>query len=265
MVDKYTFGLLFILQCWSLSAGEMSSESEKDKERLVQAAKTFFFHMQDLASFTNALTELFNSNMNTQIFLIAMKEDGCVKDVFEQMLRIFKEMHSAVEAMQDKMQSEPICSKIATAVSSMAEKSSSLKEFQQSAKEMLKNVQTPAIVSVLNSGNILKGLESSLSLLMRYPIMNLQFNDFYSKDTKEQPDASTSEKSPSPGPSKATTTDNLKKLQDTLNTGTAKNTLKSAADQLEQIVKTLQPILEILQKAIKTIETKFSGFKKANN
>uniref|UniRef100_A0A8C3WRN1 Chromosome 12 open reading frame 60 n=1 Tax=Catagonus wagneri TaxID=51154 RepID=A0A8C3WRN1_9CETA len=243
----------------------MSSESEKDKERLVQAAKTFFFHMQDLASFTNALTKLFNSSLNTQIFLITMKEDGCVKDVFEQMLRIFKEMQSAVEAMQDKMQSETLCSKIATAVCSVAEKSSSLKEFQHSAKEMLKNVQTPVLFSVLNSGNILESLESSLSLLMKYPIMNLQLNDFYRKDTKEHPDASTSEKSPSPGPSKATTTDNLKQLQDALNTENAKDTLKSAADQLEQIVKTMQPILEILQKAVKTMETKSSVFKKASN
>ncbi|TEA28825.1 hypothetical protein DBR06_SOUSAS4010036, partial [Sousa chinensis] len=61
----------------------MSSGSENDKERLVQAAKTFFFHMHDLASLTNALTELFNSSMNTQIFLMAVKEDGNVKDVFE--------------------------------------------------------------------------------------------------------------------------------------------------------------------------------------
>ncbi|XP_054941462.1 uncharacterized protein C12orf60 homolog isoform X1 [Physeter macrocephalus] len=142
----------------------MSSGSEKDKERLVQAAKTFFFHMQDLASFTNALTELFNSSMNTQIFLMAVKEDGNVKDVFEQMLKTFKEMQSAVVAKQDKMQSEALCSKIATATCSMLEKSSSVKEWQQPAKEMFKNVHTPVIASVLNNGNILESLESSLSL-----------------------------------------------------------------------------------------------------
>ena len=66
----------------------MSSESEKDKERLIQAAKTFFFYMQDLASFTNALTKLFNSSMSTQILLMTVKEDGNVKAVFEQMLKI---------------------------------------------------------------------------------------------------------------------------------------------------------------------------------
>ncbi|KAM9071475.1 LOW QUALITY PROTEIN: uncharacterized protein C12orf60 homolog [Megaptera novaeangliae] len=240
----------------------MSSGSEKDK-RLIQAAKTFFFHMQDLASSTNALTELFNSSMNTQIFLTAVKEDGNVKDVFE-MLKTFKEMQSAVVA-QDKMQSEPLCSKIATAMCSMLEKSSSVKELQQSAKEMFKNVHTPVIASVLNNGNILESLESSLSLLMKYPIMNRQLSDFYRKDTKEQSGDTTSEKSPSPGPSKATTIDTLKKLQDALNTENAKDTIESAAEQMEQIVKTMGAILEILQKATKTMETKFSVFKKAKD
>ncbi|XP_024589073.1 uncharacterized protein C12orf60 homolog [Neophocaena asiaeorientalis asiaeorientalis] len=243
----------------------MSSGSEKDKERLVQAAKTFVFHMHDLVSFTNALTELFNSSMNTQISLMAVKEDGNVKDVFEQMLKTFKEMQSAVVAKQDRMQSEPLCSKIATAMCSMLEKSSSVKELQQSAKGMFKNVPTPAIASVLNNGNIPESLESSLSLLMKYPIMNLQLSDIYRKDTKEQSDDTTSEKSPSPGPSKATTIDTLKKLQDALNTENAKDTIESAADQMEQIVKTMRPILEILQKAIKTMETKVSVFKKAKD
>ncbi|XP_007107820.2 uncharacterized protein C12orf60 homolog isoform X3 [Physeter macrocephalus] len=243
----------------------MSSGSEKDKERLVQAAKTFFFHMQDLASFTNALTELFNSSMNTQIFLMAVKEDGNVKDVFEQMLKTFKEMQSAVVAKQDKMQSEALCSKIATATCSMLEKSSSVKEWQQPAKEMFKNVHTPVIASVLNNGNILESLESSLSLLMKNPIMNLQLSDFCRKDTEEQSDDTTSEKSPSPGPSKATTIDTLKKLQDALNTENAKDTIESAADHMEQIVRIMGPILEILQKAIKTMETKFSVFKKSKD
>ena len=73
----------------------------------------------------------------------------------------------------------------------------------------------------------------------------------------------TSEKSP--GPSKATTIDALKKLQDALNIENAKYTIKSAADQMEQIVKTMGPILEVLQKAMKTMETKFSVFKKPRN
>ncbi|XP_070227239.1 uncharacterized protein C12orf60 homolog [Bos mutus] len=238
----------------------MSSESEKDKERFIQAAKTFFFHMQDVASFTNALTKLFNSSMSTQILLMTVKEDGNVKNVFEQMLRIFKEMQSVVAAKQDPMQSEPLSSKIATAMFSMVEKSNNIRELQQSTKEMFKNVQSPIIASVLNSGNILESLESSLLLLMKYPIMNLQLSDFY---RKEQSDATTSEKSP--GPSKATTIDALKKLQDVLNIENAKYTIKSAADQMEQIVKTMGPILEVLQKAIKAMETKFSVFKKPRN
>ena len=61
----------------------MSSESGKDKERLVQVVKTFFFHMQAFASFTNTLTELFNSSMNNQVTWMAVKEDGYIKDVFK--------------------------------------------------------------------------------------------------------------------------------------------------------------------------------------
>ncbi|XP_008539766.1 uncharacterized protein C12orf60 homolog [Equus asinus] len=243
----------------------MSSESEKDKERLFQAAKTFFFQIQDLASSTNTLTELFNSSMDAQIILMAVKEDGHVKDVFEQMLNIFKEMQSAVDAKQEKMQKEPLCSKIAAAVCSVVEKSTTVKELQQSAKEMFKNVPIPIMVSALSGSSILGNLESSLSFLMKYPIMNLRLSDFYRKDTKPQSDASTSEKSPSSGLPKTTTVDTLKKVQDALKTENAENTIELAADQLEKIVSAMGPILEILQKAIKTMEGKISVSKKADN
>ncbi|XP_036108903.1 uncharacterized protein C12orf60 homolog [Molossus molossus] len=243
----------------------MSSESEKDKERLVQVAKTFFLHMQDIASFTNTLTEFFNRSMNTQIILMAVKEDGYIKDIFEQMLRIVKEMKSVVEAKDDKMQKKPLFSSIATAMSSVVEKSANVKELQQSAKEGFKSVPLPIIASLLNSGNILASLESSLSLLIKYPIMNLQLSDFDRKDTKELSDATTSQKSPSADPSKTTSIDTVKKLQDVLKTENAKNTIESAADQLEQIVKTMGPALEGLQKTVKTMEKNISGLKKAND
>ncbi|XP_025735435.1 uncharacterized protein C12orf60 homolog [Callorhinus ursinus] len=243
----------------------MSSESEKDKERLVQAAKTFFFHMQDLVAFTNTLIELFNSTMNTQIHSMAVKEHDNVKNVFEQIFTIFKEMQSVLEAKYDQMQKEPLCSKIATAVCSMVEKNTNVKELQQSAKEMFRNVQTPIIVAALNSSNILSSLESSFSLLMTYPIMNLQLSDLYRKDTEDQSDANTSEKNKSLGQSKIGIVDILKKLQDALKAEHVKNTIESAADQLEQIVKTMGPILEVLKKAISTMESKIPVPKKAND
>lgn len=76
----------------------MSSELEKEKERLAQATEMFFFHTQDLASFTNTLVELFNSSMNAQIVSMALTEDVNTKDVFEQMFSIFKERQSIVNA-----------------------------------------------------------------------------------------------------------------------------------------------------------------------
>ncbi|XP_037594291.1 uncharacterized protein C12orf60 homolog [Cebus imitator] len=243
----------------------MSSESEKDKERLIQAAKMLFFHVQDLASVTNTLTELFNHNMNTQILLMAVKNNSSLKDFFEQMLKIFKEMQSVMDAKQDKIQKESLCSKVAMAMCSMAEKSTNVEELHQSAKEVFKSARTPVIISVLNSSNILGSLESSLSRLMKFPIMNLQLSDFYTEDTKEQSDVSTSERSRSPGPSKTTMIDTLKKLQDALKTEDSKNPVESAADLLEQIVKAMGPILEILQKAIKTVEMNISVFKKASD
>ncbi|XP_004693192.1 PREDICTED: uncharacterized protein C12orf60 homolog [Condylura cristata] len=236
----------------------MSSQSEKDKERLVQAAKMFFFQMQDISFFTKTLTDLFNSSMNTQIILKAVKEDGYVKDVFEQMLIIFKEMQFVVDAKYSRRQKEPLCSQMATAMRSVVEKSTNVKELQQSAKQMFRNIRALITVSVLNSGNILECLESSLSLLMKYPIMNLQLSDFYRKDTEEQSDASTSEESSSLVLSEVITVDTLKKLQDTLKTENTRNIIVSAADHLEQIVRTMRPILEILQRTIKGMETKIS-------
>lgn len=100
------------------------------------------------------------------------------------------------------MQKELLCSQIAMALCSRLEKSAKAKELQKSANEGFREVQTPLIVSVLNDSNIPESLESSLLLLMKYPIMNLQWSDLYRKDTKDQSDATTSEKSSGPGPSK---------------------------------------------------------------
>lgn len=243
----------------------MSSKSEKDKERLIQAAKTFFLHIQDFAAVTNTLTELFNSCMNSQIISMAVKEDSYVKEVFEQMVRIFKEMQSVVAAKDDNTQKPPIFSKIATAMCTVVEKNTNVKELQQSPRENLTQVHIPFIVSLMSSGNIISSLESALSLLMMHPIMSLQLRDFYRKDTKEQSDATTSEQSSSAGPSKVSTVDNVKKLQDALKIANAKNTIESAAEQLEQIVKNMRPTLEILQKAIQTLEISAYGIKKVND
>ncbi|KAM9229424.1 uncharacterized protein C12orf60 homolog [Dugong dugon] len=243
----------------------MSSKSEEDKERLAQAANTFFFHIQNIASFTNTLIELFNRNMNTQILLTAVKEDGKVKDFFEQMLKIVTEMQSVVDAMNKNMQDEPLHSKFATAMSSVVEQGTSVKGLHQAAKKVFKNAHIPLIVSVLSHGNVLGILISSITLLMKFPIMNLQLSDFYRKDTKEQSDATTSGTSTSSGPPETNTTETLKKLQDALQEENAKNPLESAASQLEEIVKTMGPVLEILQKATKTLETNIPLFKKVSD
>ncbi|XP_071066281.1 uncharacterized protein C12orf60 homolog [Dasypus novemcinctus] len=243
----------------------MSSVSEKDKERLAQAAKIFFFCIQDLASFTNTFIDLFNCNMNTQILSVTARQDCNVNNFFEQMVQVVKEMQSVVDAKHAKMQKEPLYSKIATTLFSMVEKDSNLMALQQSAKELFKNNFEPAIVSLLNSSHILGSLETSLSLLMKCPIMNLQLSDFYRKDIKEQSDATTSEESMSPRPSENTITDTLKKLAEALKTENAKNTIESAADQLEQIVKTIGPNLEILKTVTKTMETNISELKKDSN
>lgn len=80
-------------------------------------------------------------------------------------------------------------------------------------------------LSWINSGNVPGSLESSLSLLSKYPSMNLQLSDFYRKDTREQSDATRSEKSSMAGPSKTIVIDTVKKLPDALNTETTKNIL----------------------------------------
>lgn len=53
---------------------------------------------------------------------MTMEEDGYVKAIIEQMLKIFKEMQPVVDA-KDKMQKELLVSKIATALCAVVEKS----------------------------------------------------------------------------------------------------------------------------------------------
>ncbi|XP_028728003.1 uncharacterized protein C12orf60 homolog isoform X2 [Peromyscus leucopus] len=238
----------------------MSSESEKGKERLIQAAKILFFHIRDLVSFINKFVELFNLTMKTQILQMDLKEDSYIKDFFEQMIKIFKEMQLMFDAKHKQMQKEPLCSKVVTAVTSAVEKCSNAGPHH-TAKEMLKNIQTPAFASVLNSSHILGNLESALSLLIQFPIMSLRLRDFYSEETKEQPGATTSEKSPEHP--KATSEDALRKLQDALRTDNAHKSVEAAADELELFVKTMEPTLQVLQKTIKTIEGDISTSREA--
>ncbi|CAH7428736.1 uncharacterized protein C12orf60 homolog [Phodopus roborovskii] len=240
----------------------MSSQSEKDKERLIQAAKVFFFHIQDLVSFINKFIELFNFTMKTQLLPMDLKEYSCIKDFFEQMIKNFKEMQMMVDVKDKQMQKEPLCSKVVAAMASAVEKCATAGPHH-TAKEMLKNIQTQAVASVLSSGHILESLESSLSLLMQFPIVSLQLHDFYREETKEQPGATTSEKSMSPEHPKAIPEDALKKLQDALRTKDADRPVEAAADELEQFVKKIEPTLQVLQKAIKTIEGDISTFSEA--
>ncbi|OBS83565.1 hypothetical protein A6R68_22445, partial [Neotoma lepida] len=242
--------------------GEMSSESEKDKGRLIQAAKIFFFHIQDLVSFINKFIDLFNLTMKTQILPMDLKEDSCIKDFFEKMIKNFKEMQLMVDVKHKEMQKEPLCSKVMTAVTSAVEKCANMGPHH-TATEMLKSIQTPAAASVLNSSHILGNLESSLSLLMQLPIMGLRLSDFYSAETKEQPGATTSEKNTSPERPKATPENALKKLQDALRTENVHKSVEAAAEELEQLVKTMEPTLQVLQNVIKTMEGNISTFREA--
>ncbi|XP_059114703.1 uncharacterized protein C12orf60 homolog [Peromyscus eremicus] len=238
----------------------MSSESEKGKERLIQAAKILFFHIRDLVSFINKFVELFNLTMKTQILQMDLKEDSYIKDFFEQMIKIFKEMQLMFDAKPKQMQKEPLCSKVVTAVTAAVEKCANMGPHH-TAKEMLKTIQTPAVASVLNSSHILGNLESALSLLIQFPIMSLRLRDFYTEETKEQPGATTSEKSPEHP--KAISEDALRKLQDALRTDNANKSVEAAADELELFVKTMEPTLQVLQKTIKTIEGDISTSREA--
>ncbi|XP_040823318.1 uncharacterized protein C12orf60 homolog [Ochotona curzoniae] len=242
----------------------MSSELEKDKQRLAQAARTFFYYMRDLSSSMNTFIELYNQSMHTQIPPVAVKEDINIKDVCGQMFSVLKEVQSVVDAQHSNTQKEPICSRIATPMCCLAEKSTNLQELQRSAKEMLQNVHSPVLISALKNSNVLGSLESSLALLMKSPIMDLQLSDFHREDTKGQEDATVSGKMMTPDPSKGTAIDTLKKLQDALKTENTDNPVGSAADHLEQIVKAMEPTLDVLQKCRNTMEMSTCVFKKVD-
>lgn len=257
-----SFAFCFASQGCEFFVGEMSSESEKDKERLSQAAKVFFFHIRDLASFINKFVELFNLTMKTQVLPVDLKEDCCIKDFFEQMITNFKEMQLMVEAKHKQGQKRPLCCTVATAVTSAVEKCANVSPHH-TVREMLRNIQVPAAASVLSSSLVLGSLESSFSNLMQFPIMGLRLCDFYREETKEQSGATTSEKITSPECPKATPEDALKKLQDALRTEDAHKPEEAAADELEQFVQTMELTLQVLQKAIETMEGGITIFREA--
>ncbi|XP_031239548.1 uncharacterized protein C12orf60 homolog [Mastomys coucha] len=235
----------------------MSSESEQGKERLIQAARLFFFHMRDLVTFINRFVELFNLTMKTHILPVNLNEESCIKDFFEQMIKHFKEMQLMVGGKHKEMQTEPLCSKVLTAVTSAVEKCANFTPHH-TVEEMLKAIQTSDAALVLKTSHILGNLETSLSLLMQFPIMGLRLSDFYREETKEQsdatPDATTSEKSTSPECPKATAEEILRKLQDVLSPENAHMPVEAAAKELEQFVKSMELTLQVLQKSIKAME-----------
>ncbi|EDM01601.1 rCG30204 [Rattus norvegicus] len=231
----------------------MSSESEKGQERLIQAAKLFSCHIQDLVSFINRFIELFNLTMKTQILPMSLNEESCIKDFLEQMIENFKEMQLMADVKQKEMQKEPLCSKVVTEVTSAGGKCADLSPHHM-AEEMLKTIQTSGAALVPKTSHILGSLETSLSLLMQFPIMGLRLSDFHSEETKEQPDATTSEKSRSPECPKTTKEEALKRLQDMLCPENAHKPLETAAEELEQFIKTMDMTLQVLRKSIKTME-----------
>ncbi|ERE66415.1 uncharacterized protein C12orf60 homolog [Cricetulus griseus] len=235
----------------------MSFQSEKDKQRLIQAAKLFFLHIKDLVSFINKFVELFNLKMKTQIRPMDLNEDSYIKDFFEQMVKNFKEMQAMVDKKHKQMQKESLCFNMVTAVEKCATVSP-----HNTAKEMFKNIQTPVIASVLRSP-LLGSLETSLSLLIKFPIMGLRLSDLYREETKKQRGAATTEKSTSPESPQIMPEDALRKLRDALRTEDVDKPLKTAADELEQFVKTMEPTLEFLKKAIKIMEGDICPFGEA--
>ncbi|XP_072509767.1 uncharacterized protein C12orf60 homolog isoform X2 [Notamacropus eugenii] len=235
----------------------MSFMSE-DIERFAQTGNTFYNCLLKLNSSINSFIQLLTNYLGCQIPCIIVNESGTVKDYFEEVVCSLKKVQCDIES-KDKVKTEcdQFC-KIAETMTSVLEKDPCLKNAKmlcETAKEISDCAQQPLIL-MLKNVNFFESMESALSQLMKSSVMNLRLIDLHKKDPCEQPGpAKTPEKICCPTSTSVSPTEILEKLSKLIDCQTSVNPpTTSAADNLREIVKTMEPVADKLQQVAKAIE-----------
>ncbi|XP_043823953.1 uncharacterized protein C12orf60 homolog [Dromiciops gliroides] len=234
----------------------MSLMSDKDNDRCMQTGNTFYNCLLKLNSSINTFIQLLTNCLGSQIPSIIVNESGTVKDYFEEVVCSLKKVQGDIES-KDKTKAE--CSqfsKLTATMSSILEKDPCLKNAKklcESAKEISECAPMP-LVLMLKNVNFFESMESALSQLMKSSIMNVRLTDLCKKDPCEQPGPAQASPSCCITSTINSPTDLLEKLSKLVDCQASINPTMPPTDNLQEIVKTMEPVADKLQQVAKAIE-----------
>ncbi|XP_027694345.1 LOW QUALITY PROTEIN: uncharacterized protein C12orf60 homolog [Vombatus ursinus] len=227
----------------------MSFMSE-DIERFIQTGNTFYNCLLKLNSSINTFIQLLTNYLGCQIPCIIVNEGGTVKDYFEEVVCSLKKVQGDIESKEKAKTECSQFSKITATMTSVLEKDPCLinaKKLCETAKEISTCAQLP-LVLMLKNVNFFESMECALSQLMKSSIMSLRLTDLHKQDPCELPGpARAPEKSGCLTSTAVSPTDILEKLSKLIDCQTSISPTMLAADNLQEIVKTMEPVADKLQ------------------
>lgn len=265
--------LHLILFAFHFSAASPSLEmlslfgSEKDKQRVCNASRALYDSVYVFVSSTNTMFRMLNQYLETQFPNVVVRENLSIKENLQLLLSALKDMHETVEVKDKDVQKQvsgPLYTKILQPVSHMDEKVKLVKEIYGLYKGPFAAVCGPIATVLLKNSNLPDSLQAALRVLVHSPVMSLRVGDLlmtHDEIAKALPETSTSSSPGAQNPEKArsqsfpSVTYSLTSFMRVILRGqSSKNSLKIAADLLEDAVKVLKPASENFQSVVKKAE-----------
>lgn len=239
--------------------------SETDEERLIKASQTLYDYVYLYVSSTNTIFRILNQHLGTHFPIISVTESLSLKENLQLLVSSLKEMQTVVETEAKDVKhhiGQQLYAKIAGPITSLQEKIAVVKDLYENYKGVLGGICGPFIAVLLKHGNLSDSIESAIHQLVTSPALSLQVADLINHndltkilpttDNGSIPSRSTAQQT---GPLNPSTSFSLPGfIQAILQGQTTKNSLKIAADYLEEAVRVLKPSCELFQCIVKLVE-----------
>ncbi|CAM4465354.1 unnamed protein product [Lepidochelys olivacea] len=243
--------------------------AERDKQRVLAASQTLYDFIYIYVSSTNTIFRILNQHLGTSFPIITVRENLSIKENLQLLISSLKEMQAVVEMKDKDVQqsiSHRLYAKMVGPITSLQEKITVVKDLYENYKGILGSIGGPVAAVLLKHSNLPETVESAVHHLMTSPALSLQVADLLMSHneivkilptvTENSPSGSRIQESRHRGPSTAFSFSNF--LQAVLWGKASTNTLKIAADYLEEAVRVLRPSCESFQCIVKLAEVYIS-------
>ncbi|XP_053107372.1 uncharacterized protein LOC128325719 [Hemicordylus capensis] len=242
---------------------------EKDKQRLLQASRNLYDCVYILVSSSNTIFRMLNEYLGTEFSNTVVRENLSIKENLQLLISALKEMQETVESQDKEVQQHvnvPLYTKIMLPISSQEERTRLMKDISNLYKGAFASICGPIAAVLLKHGNLPEKLEAVIRDLANCPVLGLQVSDLlmsHEDIAHAFPESSTSSSSPEfpagggrpRSQSVMNTTFSLTSLMQVVLRGqSSKNSIKLAANYMENVVKALKPVCESFKKTVKITE-----------